>query len=187
MKRLISALFLIVLVSASVSASAQVTASAFQRGFSVDVGGEASAFQPDYAGNGIAQTSPNRLYGYGAYIDARFTRWIQVEAEGHWLQYNEFDGIGQNTYLIGPKVPIVDFHRITPYGKFLIGWGSGNGWLFGKATTFAYGGGVEYRLWRRFTIRPFDFEYESWRTTPVLRPYGASAGISYRVLGGRAR
>jgi opacity protein-like surface antigen len=185
MKRLISTLFFIVLVSTSVSASAQVAPTAVQRGFSLNVGGEASAFQPDYAGNGIAQTSPNRLYGYGAYFDARFTRWIQLEGEGHWLQYNEFQNIGENTYLIGPKVPLIEFHRWSPYGKFLFGWGSGGGWLTGKATTYAYGGGVEWQLTRRITIRPFDFEFESWRTTPPLKPYGASAGISYRVFGGR--
>ncbi|HUB53110.1 MAG TPA: outer membrane beta-barrel protein [Terracidiphilus sp.] len=187
MKRLVSALFGLALVSASASASAQVLASASQSGFSVDVGGIGSAFQPGYAGNGIPQTSPNRLYGPGAYIDARFTRWIQAEAEGRWLRFNEFQNIGENTYMIGPKVPVVDFHRWSPYGKFLIGWGSGTGWLTGRATVFAYGGGVDFRLSRRFTIRPFDFEKQEWRSSPSIWPYGASAGISYRILGGRAQ
>ena len=49
-----------------------------------------SIFQPDYAGNGIAQTSPNRLYGVGAYVDAHFSRWLQIEAEGRWLRFNEY-------------------------------------------------------------------------------------------------
>jgi hypothetical protein len=191
MMRFISALFCTVLVSSAVSASAQVAPSAFRQGLSIHAGGEASAFQPDYAGNGVAETSPNRLYGIGAFVDAHISRWVQIEAEGRWLRFNELDvngqHIGENTYMIGPKVPIIDFHRWTPYGKFLIGWGSGTGWLNGKATAFAYGGGVEYRLSSRFTIRAFDFEEQDWRTTPTLHPYGASVGISYRVFGGRAQ
>ncbi|MGP8252103.1 MAG: outer membrane beta-barrel protein [Terracidiphilus sp.] len=187
MKRFVSALFSLILVSAAVSASAQVVSAAHHRGLSIDAGGEASAFQPDYDGTGFAQTSPYRIYGFGAFFDVHFSRWVQIEGEGHWLRFNEFQNIGQNTYMIGPKVPIIDFHRWTPYGKFLIGWGSGPGWLNGKATAFAYGGGVEYRLTKRLTVRPFDFEEEDWHTIPTLHPYGASAGISYRVFGGRAR
>ena len=57
------------------------------------LGGLGSMFQPDYAGEGIAQTSPNRLYGVGAYVDARFSRWVQIEGEGRWLRYNEYLGI----------------------------------------------------------------------------------------------
>jgi opacity protein-like surface antigen len=187
MKRIVSAIICLVIVLAAISASAQVTPSAYRRGMSIHVGGEASVFQPDYAGNGIAQTSPDRLFGAGAYFDVHLSRWVEIEGEGHWLRFNEFDNIGQNTYMIGPKVPIVDFHRWTPYGKVLFGWGSGPGWLNGKATAFAYGGGLEYQWTRKLTIRAFDFEEEDWNTTPTLHPYGASAGISYRVFGGRAR
>jgi hypothetical protein len=103
------------------AASAQVAPSAYHRGLSIHAGGEFSVFQPDYAGNGIAQTSTNRLYGIGAYVDAHFSRWLQIEGEGRWLRFNEYQNIGQNTYMIGPKVPIITFHRWTPYGKFLIG------------------------------------------------------------------
>ena len=190
MKRPISLLFCLVFVSASALASAQVGPSGIHRGFLLNAGGEASTFQPDYDGNirnGATESSPYRLFGPGAYVDARFTRWIQIEAEGRWLRFNEFENIGQSTYLIGPKVPIVEFHRWTPYGKFLIGWGSGAGWLSGKATVLTYGGGVDLKLSRSFTVRPFDFEYQDWRTTPAIWPNGFSAGISYRILGGRAR
>lgn len=187
MKRFILALFCIVYSSAAISASAQVAPAASRRGLSIYAGAEGSAFQPDYAGNREAQTGPNRLYGVGGFIDARLSRWIEIEAEGRWLRFNEYRDIGQNTYMIGPKVPIIDFHRWTPYGKFLYGWGSGTGWLSGKTTSIAYGGGVEYQLTKRLTIRPFDIEYEHWSTTPTLSPYGASAGISYRIFGGRGQ
>ncbi|MGD0913221.1 MAG: outer membrane beta-barrel protein [Terracidiphilus sp.] len=188
MKRIGSALFCLALFFAAIiSASAQVVPSAYREGMSIHAGGEGSAFQPDYAYNGIAQTSPDRLYGFGAYFDVHFSRWLQIEGEGHWLRFNQFRNIGQNTYMIGPKIPIWEFHRWTPYGKAMIGWGSGPGWLNGKSTSIAYGGGIEFRMTRKLTLRPFDFEEEYWNTKPALHPYGASAGISYRVFGGRAQ
>ena len=79
MKQLILAFFCIVLSSAALSARSQVEPSATARTLTVKAGGFGSVFQPDYAGNGIAQTSPNRLYGVGAYVDARFTRWLEIE------------------------------------------------------------------------------------------------------------
>jgi hypothetical protein len=181
MKRSIPAFFCVVASFAIVSAHAQVVPAAAGRSFSLDAGGLGSMFQPDYAGEGIAQTSPNRLYGAGAYVDAHFTRWVQIEAEGRWLRFNEYLGIDENTYLIGPRVPIVTFHRVTPYGKFLFGLGTGN-FLTGNVFVLSYGGGVDYRLTRRITVRAFDFEYQRWRVNPTLRPYGGSVGISYKIF-----
>jgi hypothetical protein len=45
-----------------------------------------------------------------------------------------------------------------------------------------YGGGVDYRLNRKFTIRCADFEYQQWQVNPTIWPYGLSAGLSYRVF-----
>jgi opacity protein-like surface antigen len=160
---------------------AQVEHAATSGGMAVKAGGEFSVFQPDYAGQGVAQTSPNRLYGFGAYVDAEFTRWIQIEAQGRWLHWNQYAGIYQNSYGIGPRVPIYEFRRFSPYGKFLIGWGSMSD-LSGKATAFTYGGGVDYRLNPKFTLRG-EFEYQDWRVAnPNLHPYGGSIGVSYRVF-----
>jgi len=166
---------------AIVSARGQVVPAATSRTFSLSAGGLGSMFQPDYAGEGIAQTSPNRLYGPGAYVDAHFSRWLQVEAEGRWLRYNTYKGINENTYLIGPRIPIVTFHRVTPYGKFLVGLGNGS-FLNGSTLVLSYGGGVDYRLTHRFTLRAFDFEYQSWRVNPTLCPYGGSVGVSYKIF-----
>jgi len=191
MKRLTLALLLIVFSFAVVAARGQVVPSATSSRFTLSAGGLGSMFQPDYAGEGIAETSPNRLYGAGVYFDARFNRWVSIEGEGRWLRFNEYHppcgltsgcpGIDENTYLIGPRVPIVTFHRLTPYGKFLVGLGTAN-WLTADTLVLAYGGGVDYRLTRRFTLRAFDFEYEQWRVTPLLSPYGGSVGISYKIF-----
>lgn len=180
-RSLFLALLFLLPAAVALSAHAQVAASATRNGFSLSVGGEGSVFQPDYAGQGIAQTSPNRLFGIGAYADARFTRWIQIEAEGRWLHFNQYAGINENSYMIGPRLPIRDFHGWTPYAKVLFGFGTGS-FLSGSAGTIAFGGGVDYRLSRKFTIRAADFEYQRWHVTPTLWPYGGSAGISYTIF-----
>jgi Outer membrane protein beta-barrel domain len=181
MKRTKVVLIACLMLTAAVSARAQVSESAIGRGLKVYGGGEVSVFQPDYAGQGIAQTGPQRLYGIGGYVDANFTRWIQIEAEGRWLHWNQYAGISQNTYMIGPRVPIVTYKGFTPYGKFLFGMASGS-FLTGRTAAFAYGGGVDYRLGNKFMLRAFDFEYQDWRVTPTLHPYGGSVGISYRIF-----
>ncbi len=179
--RPISFFFCLVFAAGALSARAQVAPAARSRTFRLDAGGFGSAFQPDYAGQGIAQTSPNRLYGFGAYADARFSRWLAIEAEGRWLRFNKYQGIDENSYMIGPKVPIHTFHGWTPYGKVLYGWGSGS-FLNGRASALAFGGGVDYRLTRKLTLRAFDIEYQRWSVAPTLWPYGGSVGLSYRVF-----
>jgi len=74
MKFLLPALFSILLFGGTVSSFAQVVPAATKNTFSVSAGGLGSMFQPDYAGEGIAQTSPNRLYGVGAYANVIFTQ-----------------------------------------------------------------------------------------------------------------
>lgn len=181
MKRTIDFLFCIVIATFALSAYGQVVPSATEHAPKMTVGGFGSMFQPDYAGNGIAQTSPNRLYGVGAYVDVRINRWVGVETEARWLRFNEYLGINQDTYSIGPKVPITTYKGLTPYGKFLVGMGSGS-FLNGHSTVLTYGGGVDYRLSKKFTLRAFDFEYQQWTVTPTLYPYGGSVGIGYKIF-----
>jgi opacity protein-like surface antigen len=181
MKRSILASFCIVLSAAVVSARAQVAPAAYRSSFTLSAGALGSRFQPDYEDSGVAHSSPYNLYGIGAYVDADFSRWVKIEAEGRWLRFNQFLGVDENTYMIGPRVAPYTFHKITPYGKVLFGWGSGS-FLAGRSFALAYGGGADYRLTRRFAVRG-DFEYQQWQVTSItLHPYGVSAGISYRIL-----
>jgi hypothetical protein len=186
MKRSILALFCVASSLAIVSARAQVVPAATSSTFHLSAGALGSLAQPDY--NGIQATdSSNRIYGPGAYVDIHFSRWVQVEAEGRWLRYNQLvdryltTGNGESTYLIGPRIPIGTFHRVTPYGKFLVGLG-GASFIAGHTFVLSYGGGVDVKLSRRFTLRAVDFEYQQWRVSPTLYPYGGSVGISYRVF-----
>lgn len=178
------------ITAGAVSSRAQVVPSATKGQFTLTAGGFGSVTQPDYAGFGVAQTSPNRLYGIGAFVDVRFRRWVQVEAEGRWSRFNEFENISEDNYLIGPRIPIHSFRfmRATPYGKVLVGFARmnfENNDAWGRFTDIAYGGGVDFRLTNRISARG-DFEYQQWPDwlSSALYPYSVSAGVSYRILGG---
>ncbi len=194
-KKSIAALFSILFAAAALSAPAQVAPSANVQRHSLAVGGLGSVFQPDYAGGGVAQTGPQRLYGVGAYADFRLSRWVQIEAEGRWQRFNSFLDITQDNYLIGPRLPLdmLRYKRATPYAKVLFGYGEMNFELNlanGRYFDIAYGGGVDVKLTKRITLRAIDFEYQQWPQWPnmsgipkaTLSPYGASVGASYKIF-----
>jgi hypothetical protein len=189
MKRVAGFFLLSALLAAGcLSARAQVVPAATSRQFSLTAGALASAFQPDYEGGGVPMTSTNRLYGLGGYVDVKFNRWVQGEAEGRWLKFNQVDNINQSNYLIGPRIPIHTFWRATPYGKVLFGFSNMNfefNEATGRFTTIAYGGGVDIKLNKRISVRAFDFEYQEWPKwyqNQALYPYGASVGIGYKIF-----
>ncbi len=187
MKRTIELFLCIAAASLAMSAYGQVVPSATSAQPKVIAGAFGSMFQPDYAGNGIAQSSTNHLFGVGAYVDVKINRWVGVETEGRWLRFNQDYGTnppqqnGEDVYSIGPKVPICTYKGLTPYGKFLVGLGSAS-FLNGHSTVLTYGGGVDYRLSRHFVLRAFDFEFQQWTLTPTLYPYGGSVGLGYKIF-----
>jgi opacity protein-like surface antigen len=197
MKRFFSLLACILLAASAPAARAQVEPSVNVSQFSLTAGVSVSAFQPDFAGNWgcsgtacppslyypIAQASDYPLIGPGAYVDVKFRRWVQLEAEGRWLRFNRYQDIHEDNYLIGPRVPVVRFRNATVYGKVLGGYSRmdlGYGY-HGTFTAMAFGGGMDIRLSRRVSIRAFDGEYQYWPTWGNVRlhPYGGSAGIAY--------
>lgn len=187
MKQSTLTLLCLLLTVGALSAHSQVVPAATARGWSLSAGAEGSVAQPDYAGTGVAQTSPNRLYGIGGYVDMKFSRWVQIEGEVRFLPFNQYyfgspsTGNGETTYLIGPRLPLITFKKFTPYGKFLWGIGSAQ-FLTGTSQVLAYGGGVDYKLSRKFTLRAFDMEYQMWQVHPTLFPYGASVGLAYKIF-----
>jgi hypothetical protein len=196
MKRFRSLLFSILLVAGAVAASAQVVPSAIGRQVSITVGGMASGFQPDFAGNWqpptwqypLAQAGPQPLFGVGAYVDVRLRRWVQFEAEGRWMRWNQYYGISQDNYLIGPRLPVYRFWKATVYGKALAGYSRmsfdplpGD---TGKFTDIAFGGGLDVKLTRKISIRAMDAEYHYWPYwgNTTLSPYGVSVGVGYKIF-----
>jgi hypothetical protein len=173
--------FCAMFVAIALPAFAQVGPAAIGRQPKLSAGGFGSVFQPNYAGTGIAQASPNPLIGIGAYVDYRMNRVLGIQMEGNWLHFNQFIGITQNTYMIGPKIHVGQFGNFMPYGKVLVGTGGGS-FLNGRTTVLAYGGGVDYNLGRRWILRAGDFEYQQWFVTPQLHPYGGSFGLAYKIF-----
>lgn len=179
--KLLKALFFfpIFICFTSVAAKAQVVPSATRSGLSLTAGGMVSIFKPDYV--------PNKLGGIGGYIDLNVFRGFGVEAEGRWQRFNEFEGISQDNYLIGPRYQFRHFWKVRPYAKGLVGFTNmnfGSNVGTGRFTTLAVGGGVDLNVSRRISVRAFDAEYQYWPDFlgGALRPYGASVGIGYRIF-----
>src|ERR1035438_8900089 len=132
MRRFGTVLFSILLAAGAAETTAQVVPSASGGQVSLSVGGMASVFQPDFAGEWQnpctldscypAAQGGQALFGAGAYVDLRVNRWIQVEAEGRWQRWHQYAGIHQDNYLIGPRLPLHRFGRATVYGKTLFGF-----------------------------------------------------------------
>ncbi len=145
-----------------------------------------SIFQPDYAGFLYQpEASPHPLIGFGGYVDFGFRRYLQFEAEGRWLRFNQYLGIYQDHYLIGPRIPIRKYGKFTPYGKALFGWGTMDSPFFSsRSANIALGGGVDYELNRKLSVRMIDFEYQLWPNwvDGTLKPYGASVGMAYKIF-----
>jgi hypothetical protein len=190
MKRLIFVVLFSGLFSGvSISICAQVVPAAQGRELSITAGAFVSGFQSDYQGNFVPFAAPNLLIGPGAYVDIRLSRWVQAEAEGRWLNYNQYIGISQSNYLLGPRLPIEKLHfwRATPYVKVLAGIAHMNfeyGEATGRFTDIAYGAGLDVKLNRRISIRAADFEYQEWPRwlNTSLYPYGVSVGVGYKIF-----
>jgi hypothetical protein len=195
MKRSAVLLFSILFAAGAVAARAQVVAAATARQFSITAGGIASIFQPDYEGDWqppsfqypAAHASSYPLFGAGAYVDVKFRRWVQLEAEGRWLRINQYGGIRQDNYLIGPRIPVFHFLRSSVYAKALGGYAKMNFDSLGEKGTFtdlAFGGGIDVKLTKRLSLRAVDFEYQYYPrwSNSSLSPYGASVGIGYKIF-----
>ncbi len=161
------------------SVKSQVSPSALKSPITLTAGGTISLFDPDYASNSLA--------GLGAFVDLTVFHGIGVEAEGRWQHIHEYEGISQDNYLIGPRVKLRRFWRATPYVKALGGFTNMNfeeGIGSGRFTTLAFGGGLDIRVTRRWSVRAIDAEYQYWPSflDGSLSPFGASAGVSYRIF-----
>lgn len=189
LRRFLPALFLILFLACVQLARSQAAPSAYASQTYLSAGGIGSVFQPDYKGGGVPNSS-TPLIGIGGYVDAQFSRWFGLEAEGRWLRFHQFADIHEDNYLLGYRLPVtqLSFGSFTPYGKVLFGYGTMNfeyGEAHGRFANIAMGGGLDMRTSGRLILRPVDFEYQDWPNwigTP-LHPWGVSAGIGWRILG----
>ena len=156
---------------------AQARATALGPGSYVAIGGAASAFPSDYDGRNIA--------GGMVFMDVQPTYRYGFEGETRFLRYHTDEGVTQTNYLVGLHVGTRS-QRLRPYAKFLVGatriqapFGYAQGTFF----TFVPGGGVDYMLSDRWTVRVVDLEYQ---VVPQfmgseVRNFGISIGLSFRI------
>ena len=166
------------------AARAQVVPAADKGGLKLSAGGTASGY---YLGYGEV-----KIAGATAFFDADNIRHYGVEVEARWLTLhtkNEQVGAAAaehaTTYLAGPRY-FRNYGRFQPYAKALVGIGQFNyPYNFARETDLvvAPGGGVDFRLSKKFRWRAVDFEYQFWPqfTYGNMSSYGLSTGLRYII------
>ncbi len=141
------------------------------------VGGGITIFQDDYGkrllGGGVLYTDLNPTWRYG------------LEGEIRYLRVHSAEQVTETNYLAGIRVALRPW-GVQPYAKLLVGAGRISlpfDYASGTYFTYAPGGGVDYTLSDRLSVRLFDFEYQLWPDFSYgsLRPYGVSAGLRLRL------
>lgn len=193
---MLKALYLLVVsLLLYIPASAQSAVSAEGRSLSVWVGASISSFNPDY---GCLSASPfkcnHQLIGIGPFVDTNpllFHR-VGLEGEARFMKWHGPVGLTESSYLVGPRISLLQKGRFSANIKVLVGIGNiatpNSGKDSGNYFVFAPGASLDYRLNRRFGIRG-EYEYQQWpnfRSVITghsgLTPNGFSVGISYKVL-----
>ncbi len=126
-----------------------------------------------------------RIIGFSAWIDADTIRRFGFETEVRRLEYRQTANVHAETYLTGVRYHL-NYGRMQPYVKALGGVGHFNfSYNYAKGTylVVAGGGGMDYYLNRRWTVRG-DFEYQQWPqfTYGSMNSLGANVGVRYRVF-----
>lgn len=154
----------------------------------ITAGGYFSFGQTDYG--------QKHAFGPAVYGDFDYHVWrnigVGVEGEARFLHFltdsSTGTGISEENLLGGPRVTYEIGRKWLPYVKFLVGGSRFHypNFISNQTynyTTFAGGGGLDYRWTSRITIRPADFEYQHWQFPPLgLTPWVYSAGVSYRLF-----
>lgn len=187
LKFVLAALFL----TASLPAFSQVAPTATQEGANrLAVGGGFSFVDPDW---GVGE-----MYAPTVWLDYRISRvprllqGLGAELEGRDVNYhrgNQQYALRQDTFGGGATYTWYHFHRIHPYGKFLLSYGSidfhgpNPNYRHDTRTVYTAGGGVDYHLIGSFSVRA-DYEYQFWpqlfQGHQTLDPIAGTIGLSYR-------
>jgi opacity protein-like surface antigen len=166
------------LCAAVASAGAQAIPTAKGPDSFTAVGGGIALFESDYG---------QRLLGGGLlYTDINPEWRVGFEGEARYLRLHTDEDVTETNYFVGPRY-VLRVWGFRPYAKVLFG-AERMTFPFKYATgtffTYAPGGGIEYAPGDRVILRMIDFEYQvtpAFATYGELRPYGLSAGISWRL------
>ena len=135
-----------------------------------------------YLNNDYSERKNGGLTIWGDYD---FTHLIGAEVEAHFGGIITPDDIGENSYLIGPRL-MYHKRKLTIYGKLMLGRGTITNQLYNQSSSYnivpAYGGGVEYRLSHHLQAR-VDLEDQKWPDFEpnTLSPLAISFGIMYVI------
>jgi hypothetical protein len=164
---------------------------AAERPIQLEGGAGFSFASPDFGGTSATGTSTLVPYikGLTLFGDAIYHRRFGLEAEFHYDSVLTPRDIGENTYMIGPKISLIREDRMNLYVKALGGLGAFEYQKGDYATphtdtygAFAIGGGIEFNASRHITVRAIDIEQQSWPgfSPNGLKPFVTTFGIAYR-------
>ena len=151
------------------------------RPIQIQVGAGFSFAEPDY---GIVYAK-----GFTVYGDATYHHFLGLEAEMHYNSIFTPTDIGENTYMIGPRVSLIHQDWVNIYGKALGGIAA---FEYQKGTypnphtdtygAFGVGGGIDLDVSRHMTIRAIDIEQQWWPgyADHGLTPFVVTFGVAYR-------
>jgi opacity protein-like surface antigen len=134
--------------------------------------------KPDYGTQSIAGIS-----GFG---DFDIRQHVGVEATFHYASLTTPTNLGENTYLIGPRL-VLPRERVSFYAKALFGIGvlnnqapQFNPGVGGNYFAYTAGGGVDVLVRNHVVVRAIDLEYQHWDYLTGLTPLAVSVGAAYR-------
>ncbi len=159
------------------AAHAQTVESANAGRAMLTVGAGASGYEVQYG--------QRKLLGVTGWIDAQSIRRLGLEGEVRILDWHQHANVHAETYLGGLRYHF-NAGRTQPYVKVLAGLGKFNfpyNFATGRYFVVAPGGGIDYRLSHRFSVRA-DFEYQYWPqfTFGAMSSGGGTIGLRYRVF-----
>jgi opacity protein-like surface antigen len=171
---------------AATGAYGQIVPSAEGDGQSLWVGAEYANLQA-----GFPNGSNLRLSGVGVFGNFNWNHTYGMEAHARFLNFNSWNGETEQDYLAGPRYTFLHRNKLRPFAAFNVGlvkiqypFSMGTGTSFAMAP----GGGVEYRLSHKWSIRG-NYEYQILLNSPDftnepkfgIKPNGGLVGISYRL------
>ena len=123
--------------------------------------------------------------GISAWGDYDFNRFLGVEVEAHLGSIITPDDIGENSYFIGPRLSYRKKNAAF-YAKLVVGRASITNQETNSSksyNSYAYGGGLDYKVSRHFNVRVVDFELQKWPDFEpnTLSPLAISVGLMYII------
>lgn len=108
------------------------------------------------------------LNGGEASLTYHIKDWVSGVADFAGYHNGSLPGTGADgtfsTYLFGPRFTYRSYHRFKPFAETLFGVAHGSASIAGASSSqnafgMAIGGGVDYRINNRFSLRPLQVDY----------------------------